>query len=66
MKFRKGLSSSNRHMAHARRRDPLPAAPAEADLPYRVRRPAKDAAGTGDTHTTKVGRDGREHQLDGR
>jgi len=44
---RKGLSSSNRYMAQARRRDPLPAAPVGSELPDLIRRPASAPAGRG-------------------
>ncbi len=43
--------SSTEYMAHQRRRNPLPAAPVEADLPYR-RRPALVPAGGGHPHNT--------------
>ena len=38
------LGSSSPNMAHARRRDPLSAAPARSELPDQIRRPAQGAA----------------------
>ncbi len=47
MTFRKGLSSSNHYMAQSRRRNPLPADPADLRLPDQIRRPALVPAGRG-------------------
>ncbi len=47
MTFRKGLSSSNRYMAHPRRRVSLPVVPADLRLPDHIRRPVSASAGRG-------------------
>ncbi len=41
------LGFSSQNMAQARRRDPLPAAPARSELPDLIRRPASAPAGRG-------------------